>query len=315
MIRGSSPQQDPFLPLRFPRAFRLPSRHLPSTKISDRGIFQAIPSGTRNDQAARTPPTPERRQLAISRSACASELGWARPRPSGGCRPTRCRSGRRRRVRVPAVVARRRLSHWSTAPSARRASGSSRCSCARSPGRSTGSTTAVQQPLPARDPREGRAQPHVSRADGPQRHPHSRVAYRHRPAAFRHHFPRTVDIDSALFWALAVIGEELPTSSIARCARGRTTSPCAPSSTTSRRCSMMDETRHIALARANCADVSQRLLGWQRLLQVAGARLGSFARSPATCSSRRRWSIETAGFDRPRVWRERALGESRAAGV
>jgi P-aminobenzoate N-oxygenase AurF len=128
--------------------------------------------------------------------------------------------------------------------------------------------------------------------------------HRHRPR-FSASLSRRVNIDSALFWALAVIGEELP-DKLNRAVRQMSDSvPVCTVVYHLATLQVMDETRHIALARANCEDVSQRLSRWQRLVQspVLSWFLRALARylffPPPVV-------YEAAGFERPCAWRELA---------
>lgn len=131
-------------------------------------------------------------------------------------------------------------------------------------------------------------------------------AHRHRPPLTRF-VAQQVRIDSALFWGLVVIGEELP-DKLTRTVRqsGDKAAVCAVVHQMAT-LHIMDESRHIALARASFADASQRLRRSQRLLlsPALAALYRSFARylffPPVGV-------YQSAGFDRPRVWRERALG-------
>jgi hypothetical protein len=110
---------------------------------------------------------------------------------------------------------------------------------------------------------------------------------------------------SSLFWALTVIGEELP-DKLSRAVRqmSDSVSVCAVvyHLTTLQ---VMDGTRHIALARAKFEDVSQRMSSWQRLVQsplLSGLlrALGGYLFFPPAAV------YEAAGFERPRSWQERA---------
>jgi hypothetical protein len=125
-------------------------------------------------------------------------------------------------------------------------------------------------------------------------------SHRHRPR-----FPAAcswrVGIDSALFWALAVVGEELP-DKLNRAVRQMSDSvPICAVVYHLATLQVMDETRHIALARANCEEVSQRISSWRRLLQASV--LSYFVRAVA------RYLFfpppvvyQAAGFERPRAW-------------
>ncbi len=130
-------------------------------------------------------------------------------------------------------------------------------------------------------------------------------AYRHRPLLSKV-ISEHVGIDSALFWGLAMICEEL-TDKLNRAVRHAVDN--APVSAVIYHIAtlrIMDEARHIALARATFSDASQRLLGWQRLLKapVLATLFRAFTRylyfPPSVV-------YQTAGFDCPRVWRKRAL--------
>jgi hypothetical protein len=130
-------------------------------------------------------------------------------------------------------------------------------------------------------------------------------AHRHRPLVPRW-VSSHVNIHSALFWGFAVIGEELP-DKLNRAVR-QTKGEAAVSAVIYHMATLriMDQSRHIALARASFTAASQRLAAWQRLLQsaVLSRLLHAFARSlffpPAIV-------YQTAGLDRPRTWRQRAL--------
>jgi hypothetical protein len=124
---------------------------------------------------------------------------------------------------------------------------------------------------------------------------------RRRRPLFASALSHRLSIDSALFWALAVIGEELP-DKLNRAVRQM--SDKAPVCTVVYHLATlhaMDETRHIALARANCEEVSQRLSSWQRMVQspflswfLCAVGRALFFPPPAV--------YEAAGFDRPRAW-------------
>jgi len=130
-------------------------------------------------------------------------------------------------------------------------------------------------------------------------------AYRHRPLIPRW-VSNHVDIDSALFWGLAVIGEELP-DKLNRAVR-QPFDDAAVSALVYHMATLriMDESRHIALARASFTAASRRLTGWQRMLQ--SAVLSVLFRAFARCLFFPPPIVyQVAGLDRPRVWRQRAL--------
>lgn len=128
--------------------------------------------------------------------------------------------------------------------------------------------------------------------------------HRHRPRLSAA-FSRRLNIDSALFWTLAVIGEELP-DKLNRAVRQMSDSvPVCAVVYHIATLQVMDETRHIALARANCEEASQRLSSLRRLFQspVLYWFLHTLSRylffpPPAV--------YEAAGFERPRAWQELA---------
>lgn len=133
---------------------------------------------------------------------------------------------------------------------------------------------------------------------------HIADAHRHRPR-FLAACTRRVGVDSALFWALAVVGEELP-DRLNRAVRQMSDSvPVCAVVYHLATLQVMDETRHIALARANCEEVSQRLSGWQRALQapLLSRFVGALARHlfypPSVVYA-------AAGFERPRTWQQLA---------
>jgi hypothetical protein len=129
-------------------------------------------------------------------------------------------------------------------------------------------------------------------------------AHKHRPR-FSTLLSRRLRGGSALFWALAVIGEELP-DKLNRTVRQMSDSvPACAVVFHLATLHVMDETRHIALARANFEEASQALSSWQRLLQ--SPLLSTLFRAltrylffppPAV--------YEVAGLDQPRIWLERA---------
>ena len=129
---------------------------------------------------------------------------------------------------------------------------------------------------------------------------HISDSHQHRPR-FSTYFSRRVTINSALFWALAVIGEELP-DKLNRAVRQMSDSvPVCAVVYHLATLQVMDETRHIALARANCGEVSQHLSSWQRLFQ--SPPLAWFLRTVT------RYLFfpppvvyQAAGLDRPREW-------------
>lgn len=118
-------------------------------------------------------------------------------------------------------------------------------------------------------------------------------------------FSRRVRIDSALFWALAVVGEELP-DKLNRAVRQMSDSvPVCAVVYHLATLQVMDETRHIALARANCEEVSRRLTSGQRLFQ--SPLLSWFVRVLARYLFFPPPAVyEAAGFDRPLAWRQLA---------
>jgi hypothetical protein len=130
-------------------------------------------------------------------------------------------------------------------------------------------------------------------------------AHRHRPLIPRW-VSRHVGIESALFWGLAVIGEELPDKLNRTVRQGNGDAAVSAVVYHMATLRIMDESRHIALARASFTAASRRLGSGQRLLQsyVLSAVLRAFARClffpPAIV-------YQTAGLDRPRTWRQRAL--------
>jgi hypothetical protein len=131
--------------------------------------------------------------------------------------------------------------------------------------------------------------------------PHS---HEHRPR-FSASLSRRVTVDSALFWALAVIGEELPDKLNRTVRQVSDNVPVCAVVYHFATLQVMDETRHIALARANCEEVSQRVSSWQRLIQ--SPLLSWFLRTLA------RYLFfpppvvyEAAGLEQPRMWWERA---------
>lgn len=116
---------------------------------------------------------------------------------------------------------------------------------------------------------------------------------------------RWVGVDSALFWALAVVGEELP-DKLNRAVRqlSDSASNCAVVYHLAT-LQVMDETRHIALARANCEEASQRLSSAQRLLRVPV--LSYFVRALARYLYFPPSAVyAAAGLDRPRAWQQLA---------
>ena len=130
------------------------------------------------------------------------------------------------------------------------------------------------------------------------------ASHPHRPR-FSALFSRWVHTDSALFWALAVIAEELPDKLNRAVRQMSDTVPVCAVVYHLATLQVMDETRHIALARANCEDVSQRLSSWQRLVQ--SPMLSWFLRTVARNLFFPPAAVyEAAGFDRPRAWQELA---------
>jgi hypothetical protein len=125
-------------------------------------------------------------------------------------------------------------------------------------------------------------------------------SHRYRPR-FSAAFSRRVSVDSALFWAFAVVGGELP-DKLNRAVRQMSESvPVCTVVYHLATLQVMDETRHIALARANCEEVSRRLSSWQRLLQspllawfLHALMRYLFFPPPAV--------YEAAGFERPPAW-------------
>lgn len=129
-------------------------------------------------------------------------------------------------------------------------------------------------------------------------------SHRHRPR-LAGVLSRQANIRSALFWALAVVGEELP-DKLNRAVRQMSDSvPVCAVVYHLATLQVMDETRHIALARSNCEEMTQRLTSWQLLFQslllsssVRALSRYLFFPPPAV--------YEAAGFDRPRAWQQLA---------
>jgi hypothetical protein len=125
-------------------------------------------------------------------------------------------------------------------------------------------------------------------------------AHRYRPR-----LPLFCSDDSALCWALTLIGEEL-SDKLNRAVRQMSDSvPVCAVVYHLTTLHAMDQTRHIALARARFEEASGRLSSWQRLLQTP--LLSWFLRAltryvflpPAAV-------YEAAGLGEPCVWRARA---------
>jgi predicted metal-dependent hydrolase len=125
---------------------------------------------------------------------------------------------------------------------------------------------------------------------------------------------RLIPAGSALFWALVVVGEEVPNRLNRRLARGV---EHATLSTVVYRMATLhsrDEANHAALARAHCERETARLPSWQRallspLLAVTIALLVRHVHYPPS------WVYESAGLLPAGRWRARARQNSIRAGL
>jgi hypothetical protein len=116
---------------------------------------------------------------------------------------------------------------------------------------------------------------------------------------------RLIPAGSALFWALVVVGEEVPNRLNRRLARG--VEHATLSAVVYRMATLhaRDEASHAALARAHCEQATARLPAWRRAL-LSPALAATIALLVRQIHSPPAWVYESAGLQPAARWRRAA---------